>query len=159
MYFIFMRTRNPYKTATYVISRKSKKKMFHTTREKVLAKEYANICWRVYRWLRANKDAEQMTPMASIFNGSLAGLLVQLITSPLKVLQINSVLYKNKVGMIAWHPCKLSLFLLNRGAEPYFISDRVQSRSQCRYGKKKALQDSGRDLGSSELCQILTACR
>ncbi|GAB5360860.1 hypothetical protein AAMO2058_000663600 [Amorphochlora amoebiformis] len=49
-------------------------------------------------WLRRN-NAKQMTPLAGLMNGSLAGFGVQLVTSPLKVLQINSVLYKDEGTM------------------------------------------------------------
>eukprot|EP00471_Norrisiella_sphaerica_P001242 CAMPEP_0184486536 /NCGR_PEP_ID=MMETSP0113_2-20130426/8020_1 /TAXON_ID=91329 /ORGANISM="Norrisiella sphaerica, Strain BC52" /LENGTH=269 /DNA_ID=CAMNT_0026868459 /DNA_START=317 /DNA_END=1123 /DNA_ORIENTATION=- len=49
-------------------------------------------------WIR-HLGHSNMTAMESLLNGSLAGLMVQLLTSPLKVLQIKSVLFKNKTSM------------------------------------------------------------
>uniref|UniRef100_A0A7S3YR27 Mitochondrial carrier protein n=1 Tax=Lotharella globosa TaxID=91324 RepID=A0A7S3YR27_9EUKA len=47
------------------------------------------------RWLRKHNRTEEPA-IISLINGSIAGLIVQMLTSPLKVLQINSVLEKQK---------------------------------------------------------------
>ncbi len=64
------------------------------------------------RWLRLNSKATTTTntpPVVSLVNGIVAGLIVQLTTSPLKVLQVKSVLNKDKsVLELAQGVCKKS---------------------------------------------------
>eukprot|EP00466_Bigelowiella_natans_P017502 jgi/Bigna1/88528/estExt_fgenesh1_pg.C_330101 len=103
-------------------------------------------------WMRRNGGA-QMSPSVALAVGSLAGLLVQLITSPLKVLQINSVLlkdettlqiaqriYKKKGLQGFWRGFGVNTILVLNPAITFLVYERIR-KSLHRMGYSSALVD------------------